>query len=74
MYTKVNYSCTDETKSEPHKTLECRRGGRWIETDTTPWPTCSTHVETTTVCENCDSGKMPFIILNLIGDYNGQVL
>lgn len=65
LYTKVNYSCTDDPKSEPHKTLECSSGGSWIDTDATPWPTCSTHVQptttpkpepTTTECENCNAG------------------
>lgn len=68
-YAQVNYSCTDNPDLEPQKTLQCGSKGMWIEIDTTPYPTCKTPQP-----DNDDnSGKMSFIILHLIRDYNGQV-
>jgi hypothetical protein len=73
----VNYSCTDNPNMEPHKTLRCSSGRRWIETDTTPWPTCNTPPATTeqpdSSTSNSISGKMSFKILHLIREYKGQV-
>jgi hypothetical protein len=73
----VSYSCMDNPKLEPQKTLQCGFEGIWIETDTTPWPTCKTpepnNINTTPLDNNDNSGKMSFIILHLIRDYNGQV-
>ena len=66
---RVNYSCTDNPNLEPHKTLECRSGGRWIEIDITPWPTCNTPPGS----NMGNSGKLSLKILHLIREYNGQV-
>jgi hypothetical protein len=74
---RVSYSCTDNPDLEPHKTLQCRNGGSWIEIDKTPWPTCDTPPEPTSTEQpdstSSNSGKMSFKILHLIGEYNGQV-
>jgi hypothetical protein len=46
--TKINYFCTDNPDLEPHKTFECGSEGKWIATDTTPWPPCYNPAECTT--------------------------
>jgi hypothetical protein len=51
LYTKIIYFCMDDPESEPHKTMECGRGGRWKETDSTPWPNCRNPTESTTELE-----------------------
>ncbi|XP_069690968.1 uncharacterized protein [Periplaneta americana] len=38
--TNMNYSCTEDPKLAPQKTVKCERGGKWIEVDKIPWPNC----------------------------------
>jgi hypothetical protein len=72
---EINYSCTDNPHLHPHKPVQCRSGGSWIEIDLTPWPDCNTPPETTEQphSSTSNSDKMSFKILHLIREYNGQV-
>nr|AGM32669.1 hypothetical protein [Coptotermes formosanus] len=67
LYSRVSYFCTYGPNLQPRKTLQCRSGGRWMETDKTAWPNCSTYVPpTTTTCEDCNSGTLLTFHLKLL--------